>query len=87
MTPTEAELILKEIHELFDGDAFQDLKTKVDKMDEAIRGNGKVGLITRMELVEKWINDQVWVQRLIYSVLITEGLGMIILLIKELATK
>lgn len=32
---------------------FQELHTKLDRMDIAIRGNGKVGLMTRLDRLEQ----------------------------------
>lgn len=35
---------------------FQSIHTKLDKMDEAIRGNGKPGIHTRLDRLERFQN-------------------------------
>lgn len=53
----------------------------IQELDEAIRGNGKEGLNSQVSVIKKWIDNQIWFQRLIIGVVITEVIGLIFLFI------
>lgn len=53
----------------------------IEELEDIIKGNGsRKGLSTRIELVENWIGSQVWMQRIIVGAVVSEIVGLVILL-------
>ena len=63
---------------------------KIDGLREVLFGNGdeaKTGIIGRIEITEKWIDNQIWLQRLIVGLIVSEGVGLIVAGIIYLSSK
>ena len=44
-------------------DEFTQLHAKLDRLDESLRGNGKLGILTRLDRLEQarhWVGKAVW---------------------------
>lgn len=50
---------------------FAEIKDAIKSLDEAIRGNGKVGLNARIKILENVANEQKWLRRLIAGAVIS----------------
>ncbi|MCP4712487.1 MAG: hypothetical protein GY869_28010 [Planctomycetes bacterium] len=50
--------------------SLTEIKDQIDQIDQAIRGNGKVGLGTRLALVEADVKSHKWTWRIIAATVI-----------------
>lgn len=60
----------------------QELSNDFTKLQCILQGNGKDGLIIQTKRNSDYIDSQIWWQRLILSVVVSEVIGLIVLLIK-----
>ena len=76
----------KEVAVIQEGNRSRALETiriaaHVDELEDIIKGDGnRKGLSTRIELMETWIGNQVWIQRIIVGAVVAEIVGLFILL-------
>lgn len=69
-------------------DCTDQLKTRtmpiddIKKLKEIILGNGSVGLVGRIDRIERWMENQVWFQRLVIGAIVGQVIVIIVLLLK-----
>lgn len=64
------------------------IRLDVKEIRKSIYGNGdkEGGMTGRLRLVENWIESQTWFQRLMIAVLVSEGIGILYIIVKHVFT-
>jgi len=68
-------------------DDLSSLKLSMNKIECALLGTlngGQPGLIHRVSTIEKWIEKREWFEKLVISGIVTNFIGLIILIIRAL---
>ena len=55
----------------------------IGKIEETIYGNGKEGLIIKIQRNHEWIQNQIWFQRLVITALVGNVIATFLVLIKS----
>ena len=55
-------------------------------LKKIVYGNGEIGLVSKVNQIEKWISNRVWFERLVVSAVVLETISVIILMVKFVLT-
>jgi len=71
---TQISVLIEKVNSL--GDSIKTLVEDIKKIQEVTYGNGQLGLVGKVTTIEKWVESQIWFQRLIIGAIV----GQIILI-------
>lgn len=60
-----------------------EMKNDIQKLKEAIYGNGKQGINSEISQINKWIESRVWLERLLGGAVIVQIIGLAFLFIQN----
>lgn len=61
---------------------FRELHAKLDRLDEAIRGNGKVGILTRLDRLEQLQAQRRRMFWIVAGALVTAGVTLVLQIVQ-----
>ena len=66
--------------------SLTEIRTDVKELRKAIYGNGsgEAGIIGRLKTVEDWKDARIWLEKVIITALVGEGIGLVVLVLHTL---